>query len=310
MSALQQIPAPSALAIEPSLFEKAVCLTLAIGRFGNTRKAPLTNVQVQADKNRLRLSKQLLVSPELEKVESYDSALRTWVQSRCLPMPAVFKGSYVLPLGAVEEVHARLERAEREERPILVDDFCRSYPAAIEQAQLDLGDLFDPQNYPGLGRVRTMFYVDYRYFSLSTPSRLRDFSVTLFREERDKAARLWQETLEEGRQYLRNLLLEIVKHARERLEPGENGKPKVFRNSLVNNINEFLDTFQIRNIADDRELAGLVEQTRRLASGIGAQDLRGDDTLRQAWAGELTRIERSLASMVVDQPTRRITFDD
>jgi hypothetical protein len=308
MQAVQPIfttPSP-----EANLFEKAVCLTLTMGRFGNTRKAPIANITVQADKKRLRLSKQLLVCPELDKIESFDNALRTWTQSRCLPMPAVFKGSYVLPLGAVEEVSERLERAEKQERPVLVEDFCRAYPGAVEQARLDLGDLFDSANYPGLGRVRAMFYLDYRYFSLSTASKLRDFSVTLFREERDKAARLWQETMEEGQQYLRNLLLETVKHARERLEAGTDGKPKVFRNSLVKNINDFLDTFQIRNIADDRELAGLVEEMRRLASGVGAEDLRSDDKLRQAWAGELTRIERSLASMVIDKPTRRITFDD
>ncbi len=267
-------------------------------------------VEVQADKTRLRLSKRLLVSPELDKIETYDNALRSWVQSRCLPMPALFKGSYVLPLGAVEEVNRRLEAAEKDERPALVEDFCRVYPSAVEQARADLGDLFDLANYPGLGRVRAMFYLDYRYFNLNTPSKLRDFSVTLFREERDKAARLWQETMEEGRQYLRNLLLELVKHARERLEPGPDGKPKVFRNSLVKNLNDFLDTFQIRNLADDRELTGLVEEMRRLAAGTSPQDLRKDDQLREAWASELARIETSLASMVISQPTRRITFED
>ncbi len=42
--------------------------------------------------------------------------------------------------------------------------------------------------------------------------------------------------MEEGKQYLRDLLLEFVKHARERLEPGPEGKGKVFRNSLVSNV--------------------------------------------------------------------------
>ena len=310
MQATQPISTATATAVDGNLFDKAVCLTLTMGRFGNSRKAPLTNVAVQADKRRLRLSKQLLVSPELDKIESYDNALRTWVQSRCLPMPAVFKGSYVLPLGAIEEVNARLEQAEKEERPALIEEFARGYGAEVIQAQADLGDLFDPTNYPGLARVRSMFYLDYRYFNLSTPSKLRDFSLTLFREEREKAARLWQEAMEDGRQYLRALLLELVKHARERLAPGPDGKPKVFRNSLVKNINEFLDTFQIRNIADDAELAGLVKQMRRLAAGVAPADLRSDDSLRAAWAGELTRIEGSLASMVIERPTRRITFDD
>jgi hypothetical protein len=155
MQATENVSAKERPALEADFFAKAVCLTLAMGRFGNTRKAPLTNVQVQADKNRLRLSKQLLVSPELDRIETFDNGLRVWVQSRCLPMPAVFKGSYVLPLGAVEEVNARL--SEKDERPALVEEFCGAYPAAIRQAQSDLGDLFDPANYPGLARLRTMF---------------------------------------------------------------------------------------------------------------------------------------------------------
>jgi len=43
-----------------------------------------------------------------------------------------------------------------------------------------LSELFEATDYPGLSRVRPMFYLDYRYFTLSTPSRLRDFSVVLF----------------------------------------------------------------------------------------------------------------------------------
>jgi hypothetical protein len=74
--------------------------------------------------------------------------------------------------------------------------------------------------------------------------------------------------------------------------------------------NVFRSAEQIRNIADDRELAALVEQMRNLAAGVEPNDLRSDDGLRQAWAGELARIESSLASMVIDKPARRITFDD
>ena len=63
--------------VEANFFEKAVCLSLTIGRFGNTRKAPLSSVEVRADKRRLRLSKQLLVSPELDKSEGYDMLIRS-----------------------------------------------------------------------------------------------------------------------------------------------------------------------------------------------------------------------------------------
>jgi len=116
--------------------------------------------------------------------------------------------------------------------------------------------------------------------------------------------------MDAGRQFLRALMLELVKHARERLEPGPDGKPKVFRNSLVKNIDEFLDTFQMRNIADDTELAGLVSQMRSLAAGVVPADLRTSDSLRRPWAAELGRIETSISSMIVEKPSRQIRFAD
>ena len=105
-------------------------------------------------------------------------------------------------------------------------------------------------------------------------------------------------------------MLELVKHARERLAPAPDGKPKVFRNSLVKNLNEFLDTFLIRNIGDDQELAGLVEQMRSLAAGVAPEDLRTSDSLRRSWTAELGRIESSLTSMIIEKPMRQIRFDD
>ncbi len=49
---------------------------------------------------------------------------------------------------------------------------------------------------------------------------------------------------------------------------------------------------------------------RQLAAGVAPEDLRGDGNLRGAWARELGQIETTLTSMVIDKPTRRITFED
>src|SRR6185436_8616204 len=54
---------------------KTICLILKIGRFGNSRKASLVPVTVDADKALLTLSKQLLDSPELVAITKFDSAL-------------------------------------------------------------------------------------------------------------------------------------------------------------------------------------------------------------------------------------------
>ena len=59
----------------------------------------------------------------------------------------------------------------------------------------------------------------------------------------------------------------------------------------------------------NRQLAELVGQMRQLAAGVALEDLWGDGNLRGAWARELGKIETTLTSMVIDKPTRRITFE-
>jgi hypothetical protein len=299
--------APAAMPAD--LFSKAVLLRLSFGRFGNTRKAPLSKVDVAADKSRLRLSKKLLVSPELDAIESFDGKLREWTQGRCIPLPG-FSGVQVLGLDGVEAVNEKLLTAEKAERPALVEKFLEVYPLAVEQARADLGPLWNPLDYPGPGKVKSLFYLDYRYFSLATPGSLGNFSVRLFQQERDKAARLWEDTMTEGIGYLRNIFLELVKHAQERLTPDEDGIPKTFQKSTIDKLKEFLETFEIRNIANDRELAPLVQKMRWLMEGVDAESLRTSDMLRERMAQQFAKIASQVDQMPAVKRTRLITFED
>ena len=293
---------------EASVLERAVCLTLSMGRFGNTRKVATALINVDADKARLAVSKRLLDSPELEAVQRFDKQLRDWIEAEALPLP-MFRGSYVVPIPSVEKVDQHL-RDVIPQRTALIETACTAYPQRIRESTTALRVVFEPTNYPSVERFRGMFYLDWRWITIGTPNQLRQISATFFREEREKAAQYWTEAMEEGKQFLRGIFLELVKHARERLEPGPEGKPRIFRNSMVENISTFLDTFNARNIADDSQLAELVGQMRQLAAGVEPEDLRGDSGLRRAWARELGKIETTLNSMVIDKPTRRITFED
>ena len=144
--------APAAMPAD--LFSRAVLLKLSFSRFGNTRQAPLSKVEVAADKARLRLSKKLLISPELDAVESFDNKLREWVEGRSLPLSG-FSGVKVLALEAIEPVNERLVKAENEERPELIEKFVLAYPAQAEQARADLGPLWNPLDYPRVAKLRT-----------------------------------------------------------------------------------------------------------------------------------------------------------
>src|SRR6476646_614492 len=87
---------------------KTICLALRRGRFGNVKKASLASVEVDADKTLLRLSKQLLDSPELKAIQKLDSEVQGYL--RGVAFSSLFKGGvYLIPLALVEQVEAKLQ---------------------------------------------------------------------------------------------------------------------------------------------------------------------------------------------------------
>jgi ribosomal protein L17 len=60
----------------------------------------------------------------------------------------------------------------------------------------------------------------------------------------------------------------------------DNGKPRVFRDSLVSNLADFLQVFDVRNLGNDEDLAKLAERCRELMAGVAPKDLRTDTALR------------------------------
>ena len=75
-------------------------------------------------------------------------------------------------------------------------------------------------------------------------------------------------------------------------------------------MKEFLATFDIRNIADDRELAPVVERMRSLLQGVDAESLRTSDLLRERMAAQLAKIANQVDQMPAVKKTRLITFED
>jgi hypothetical protein len=59
-----------------TMMDNAVCVAVTIGRLGNSRKISSSQVEVDADKDLIRVGKTLLDSPELRDVQSFDGQIR------------------------------------------------------------------------------------------------------------------------------------------------------------------------------------------------------------------------------------------
>ena len=94
-------------------------------------------------------------------------------------------------------------------------------------------------------------------------------------------------------------MAELVKHMRDRLKDGPDGKPLRFKETTVSNLVDFLGTFDFRNVTDDAELKSLVDRARTMLSGVSADALRTTGDLRAKVQQGMADLAAELDTMVV-----------
>jgi len=294
------------------LMEKAVCLTLKFSVLGVTRQVNTENVLEQdiresTDITLLRVTKRLLEHPSYNAILRNDAALVDYLKRRCLPFP-LKQGMFLLPIGLLPEVDARLQQFGTF-RQNLVGLFCEAYGEMVAKAKERLGPLFDPLEYPDQATLASAFRFRTNYVNFGLPDSLEAVDSSIYKREREKAERQWAEASDEIRDTLRRSFSELIAHAIDLLTGREDGKKRQFRNGFVERIQEFLDTFNARNLTNDDDLARLVQQAKAVFSGVPIEELRADGNTREAIRTAFGEVKSALTEMVDLRPKRRIRFD-
>ena len=71
-------------------------------------------------------------------------------------------------------------------------------------------------------------------------------------------------------------------------------KPKVFRDSAVENLSQFFQRFRLLNVRSNEQLDQLVEQARQIVRGVKPRSLRDNSLLRQQLAGQLSSVQAQI----------------
>jgi hypothetical protein len=186
------------------LARKTVFIKLHLGLLGNSRKVSSSQVEVDADKALIRVSKNLLDSLELQAIRSLDGDIRRYLYDTCLPFDV---GIHLLSLGLIEAVDDRLRefKAQRDE---LVEAFLLAYPRLCQEAAVRLRTLYNPTDYAPVDEVRACFSLSWQYISYGVPEQLGEISARIFETEREKAAEAMSQACDEIQQVMRASLLE------------------------------------------------------------------------------------------------------
>jgi hypothetical protein len=180
----------------------------------------------------------------------------------------------------------------------------RHYAQLQSAARTRLGSLYNPLDYPA--SLEGLFDMAWDWPSVEPPSYLRQLSPVLYEQESTRVRQRFEEAVQLAEQAFLEELSRLVSHLTERLSGSEDGRPKVFRDSAVENLTEFFQRFRSLNIQSNEQLDALVEQAQRVVRGIEPQALRDNTGLRQRIGTQLSGVQSVLDGLLVDRPRRNI----
>jgi hypothetical protein len=180
----------------------------------------------------------------------------------------------------------------------------RRYGELKRAACQRLGSLYSEEDYPAT--LRDLFAISWDFPSLEAPAYLAQLNPQLYEEECRRVHERFDEAVRLAEETFTSELTRLVSHLTERLSGQEDGKPKIFRDSAVENLTEFFARFRHLNVRSSEQLDRLVADAQRIIRGIAPQELRDNASLRQHVATEMSRVESVLDGLLVDRPRRNI----
>ncbi len=240
--------------------------------------------------------------PAFKAVTAIKSKIASVWKSMSLPFPE--PGVRLIRRDKIEEFVGLMEeyRNQLAEAVANLDDHYGELKSAASDR---LGRLFNPLDYPE--SLVGLFDVAWDFPSVEPPDYLRDLNPDLYEAERARVAARFDEAVQLAEQAFVDEFAKLVGHLSERVGgTGDDGKPKVFRDSAIGNLGEFFERFRSLNVRSNDQLDALVAQAQRAVQGVGAQDLRASGDLRQRVVSELSRVQSALDGLMVDRPRRKI----
>jgi hypothetical protein len=234
------------------------------------------------------------------------TAIRTKITDswKGLSLPFPEPGVRLIKLDGVESFD-RMMADYRAELDDAVADLDRHFDELKRAAALRLGSLFNASDYPE--SLRGLFGVSWDFPAIDPPDYLVQLAPDLYQREQERVRARFEEAVRIAEQAFLEDFARLVGHLTERITgANEDGSPKVFRDSAIQNLDEFFDRFRSLNVRSNQQLDELVARAQRAVRNVGAQELRDSEALRGTVATQLSRVQASLDAMLVDRPRRRI----
>ena len=251
-------------------------------------------VRNDADPSAGRYNKRLLPKPAFADMTKTMSKARALHYDNTLPWDDT--GARLLTVANYDHYTATIDELAEQlvtERNVFIAD----YGDNIDQARIGLGGLFRIDDYPSQDSLRHRFAIRYRIVPVPDAEH---FIADLAAGDADRVKRdiehLVQERLEDAITDLYKRLGEAVDHVVQRLDVDAEGKPLIFRNSLIGNIRDLVDIVPRLNIFGDERLAHLCQQVKDRIASVDPDELRPSASFNPVTRQRVRRDAEDLAA--------------
>lgn len=285
-----------------NIFDRALILKLSMSRPGNKRQVSTSQIEVDADKAMLHVSKDLLKCVEFEAISSHLNKLKSDIRKIALPSP-MGDGHYLIPIEAVEKMDARIVGDTAILTETLIPAMMAVYDDRVRESMERLNGLANAADYPPADRFEAAFGIFHSYMTYGTPASLAQISKAIFDRESQKAQQQIAQATDAIVQVLVADMGKLMGDLVERIEAKDSGGKVKFK-GLLDNAAEFLETLKMRNITENADLERLASQARQILQGVDSQSLTDSQGIRTYVKKNVAAIQGELAKISTVAPLR------
>jgi hypothetical protein len=240
-------------------------------------------------------------NPQWKALVAKRGEIKSFFASVSLPYPE--SAIRLVKVSEVQRVTDRLSEL-RGDLHDLANELDRVLWDLKDEARRRLGDLFNPSDYPS--SVVGLFDVSWDLPSVEPPDYLNRLNPRLYAEQSAIVQARFSEAVALATEAFTLELSSLIEHLTERLSGSQDGKPKVFRDSAIENFREFFTRFRSLNIGSSADLDSLVEQAQQILNGVTPGRLRANGSVREIVSRQLSSVRDGLDSVMENRPRRNI----
>lgn len=291
-----------------NFLDNCILITVVTHGIGNRKSVSSSLVEVDAELDALSVSKELLKSDQLAKINSHFSMISRYMKKMCR-QSFLKSGLWACPLENVEEVMFKLEMFQQE-LPALVRDFIDVYEIQRDNQRNRLRSLYNPRDYPDVEVVERAFWMEFNTLEMKVPGELNRISPYLFKQQMEKFNKQVAEAVQKMDAVLAAETAQIVDSLVEQLTPDSTNEKKVIRPQSLDKVKSFIANYEKLNVNNNEDLQGLINQMDDLLNGVDCPTLKKNVPLRESLREGFEQVRAQLSNMMEDAPMRMVDFDD